>query len=100
MKIHRYFRLGDIVRNEEVWGNKLFVIHGFGGNSYLPELYVHPWGKERTVGNSCNFDARVTKLFSFNKRPLRKLKTKLLLKLVRNGNEDAKREFIIRNKKR
>ena len=85
MKIHRYFRLGDIVRNEEVWGNKLFVIHGFGGNSYLPELYVHPWGKERTVGNSCNFDARVTKL---------------LLKLVKNGNEDAKREFIVRNRKR
>lgn len=100
MKIYRYFRLGDIVQNKEIWGNKLFVIHGFGGNNYLPELYVHPIGKERTVENSCNFDARITKLFFFEKRPLKKLDNKLLLKLIKNGNEDAKREFVIRNRKK
>lgn len=99
-KIHKYFRIGDIVRNEEIWGKQLFVIHGFGGNYYLPEIYVHPFGKDKTVGNSCNWDVADTKLISCSKRPFRKLDKKVLIKLLKKGNEEAKREFIIRTRKR
>lgn len=99
-KYHKYFRIGDIVQNEGIWGKKKFVIHGFGGNSYLAELYVHEYGaKKITIGNSCNWDVRDTKLINADKRPLRKLSTKLLTKLLKKDNEDAKREFIIRTRK-
>lgn len=99
IKAHRYFRPGDIVRNKEVWGKKLFVIHGLGGNDYLPELYVHPLGEKPTVGNSCNWDARSAKLIQSTKRPLKKLKTELLIRLLKKGNIEARREFILRNRK-
>lgn len=99
LKIHRYFRSGDIVRNKEIWGKKLFIIHGFGGNDYLPELYVHPLGEQPTVGNSCNWRVGDTKLIRSEKRPLRKIKNELLMKLLKKGNIEAKREFILRNRK-
>lgn len=103
-KIHRYFRLDDIVINEDIWGKQLFVIHGFGGNWYLPELYVHRYGKPRTIGNSCNWDVRLTTLINSSHRPFKKLKKPQLLKLLKSGSdrvkEDIKREMLIRTNRK
>lgn len=96
-EIHKYFRIGDIIKNEEIWGNRLFCIYGFGGNAYLPLIYAFPRGEERTVGNQCNFDVRSVKLINADKRPFSKLSTQVLVKLLRKNNEEAKREFIIRS---
>jgi hypothetical protein len=95
-QIHKYFRVDDIVANADIWGDALFVVHGFGGNAYLPELYVHRYGKPKTIANSCNWDVRDTELVNAPKRPFKKLKTNMLLKLIKKHNEEAKREFIIR----
>lgn len=95
--IHRYFREGDIVKYEVVWGKQLFVIHGFGGNAYCPELYVHFYGKPQNITNTCNFDLLKTKLVDSAKRPFKKINKRVLLNLVKKGNEEAKREFIMRS---
>lgn len=100
-EIHKYFRVGDVVMNEDIWGTRLFVIDSFGGNRYLPEAYVHMHGRVKTIGNSCNWDIRYTTLIDAPKRPFKKLKKEILLKFLKKGNEEAKREFIIRaNKKK
>ena len=97
--IHKYFKKGDIVKNEEIWGNQLFIVHGFGGNTYLPELYVHFYGKPENITNSCNFDLRMTKLVDSPKRPLRKIDKKIIIRMIKKGNEEAKRELIMRSRK-
>ena len=94
--IHKYFKKGDIVRNEEICGNRLFIIGAFGGNSYLPELYVYPKGQEWGTGNQCNWSVRNTKLIDAPKRPLQRIPRKKLVLLMKKGIEEAKREFFIR----
>lgn len=96
--IHKYFRVNDIVRCEDIWGKKLFIVDKLAGNWYLPELVVHPYGLRKSTGNTCNFDVRDTKLIMTNKRPFKKLKKSVLIKLIKKGNIDAIREFILRNK--
>lgn len=95
-RIWKYFKIGDIVRNPEIWGKKLFVIHGLGGNAYCPELYVHDYGCMKTPGRSCNFSVNMTKLYNAPKRPFRKLDKAMLIKVMNKGNIEAKREFFIR----
>lgn len=97
--VHKYFKIGDIVKCEVIWGNQLFTVHGFGGNAYFPELYVHSYGKPQTISNTCNFDLRITKLVDSNKRPLKKIDKKIIVRMIRKGNEEAKRELIMRSRK-
>lgn len=97
--IHKYFKVGDIVRNEDIWGRQLFIVDRLFGNAYQPLLIVHPYGKEKTVGNMCNFVLSMTKLVDARNRPLKKIPQSTLIKLVKNGNMEAKREFIMRNRK-
>lgn len=97
--VHKYFKIGDIVKCEVIWGNQLFIVHGFGGNAYLPELYVHFYGKPQTISNTCNFDLRITKLVDSNKRLLKKIDKKIIVRMIRRGNEEAKRELIMRSRK-
>ena len=97
--IHKYFKVGDIVRNEDIWGKQLFIVDKLFGNAYQPLLIVHPYGKPKTVGTMCNFVLSMTKLIDCPKRPLKKIPQSTLIKLLRNGNVDAKREFIMRNRK-
>lgn len=97
--VHKYFKIGDIVKCEVIWGNQLFTIHGFGGNAYLPELYVHFYGKPQTINNTCNFDLRTTKLVDSNERPLKKIDKKVIIRMIKKGNEEAKRELIMRSRK-
>lgn len=98
----KYFRVGDIVKNEDVWGDKLFEISGFHGNWYCLLAHVYMCGKPKTNGNACNFDIRKTKLITSPNRPFRNVLQKTLRKLMSKGNIEAKREFIMRvnNKKR
>lgn len=97
--IHKYFKVGDIVRCEEIWGKQLFVVDRLTGNWYLPELIVYFHNKPKTPGNMCNFSVCATKLIKSNNRPFRKLKMTVLSKLLKKGNVDAIREIILRNRK-
>lgn len=97
--VHKYFKTGDIVKCEAIWGDQLFIVHGFGGNAYLPELYVHFYGKPQTISNTCNFDLRMAKLVdSLKKRPFKKLDNEIILKMLKKDNKEAKRELMMRNK--
>ena len=96
-KTWKYFRKGDLVRCEEIWGSRLFEVTGFHGNWYCPLLIVYEFGKPKTISTMCNFDVRATKLISALRRPLQKLPKKALLKLITKGNEEAKRELIMRS---
>lgn len=97
--IHKYFKVGDIVRNEDIWGKQLFIVDKLFGNAYQPLLIVRPYGQPKTVGTMCNFVLSMTKLIDCPKRPLKKISQSTLIKLLRNGNVEAKREFIMRNRK-
>lgn len=98
--IWKYFKIGDIVQNPGIWGKKLFQIYKFGGNSYQPEIYVHEYGKLKTIGNQCNFNVTMTKLYDAPKRPLKKIDRSVVIKLMNKGNVEAKREFLIRVRQR
>lgn len=97
--VHGYFKVGDIVRNESVWGKTLFLVHSLNGNKYQPILIVHFYGKPLTNKNVCNFVLRDVKLMDSNTRPLMKIDKGVLVKLVSKGNVEAKRELIIRSRK-
>jgi len=97
--IHGYFKEGDIVKNESVWGDILFVIHGFHGNKYQPEFSVHFANKPICIKNTCNFTLSDTKLINSYRRPFIKLKKEVIIKLLSKGNIEAKRELIIRSRK-
>lgn len=95
--IHKYFQVGDIVKNPSVWGDKqLFIIYRMGGNDYYPELVVHFYGKPRTPKYKCNFGVGDTILVNSLNRPFRKVKKNMLLRLVKKGHFEATREFLIR----
>ena len=96
-KIHKYFKVGDIVKNEKIWGKHMFVVYALGGNEYLPEMYVIPKGKTWSPSVQCNWDLRDAKLMGASKRPFIKLKKPILLKLVSKKNVEAMRELLIRN---
>lgn len=95
--IWKYFRIGDIVINREIWGSKRrFVIDKLYGNAYCPIIDVHPINSPKTIGNTCLFSPSMTTLVNASRRPLSKLKKEALLKLMKRGNVEAKREFMIR----
>jgi len=99
--IHSYFRVGDTVLWYDVWGKKLFKVDSLFGNSYLPRLMVHPINKNNSVGNMCIFLVHSTTLIDSRHRPFRKLDMKLLVKLLKSGNPEVKKEIKIRsNRKR
>ena len=95
--IFKYFKIGDYVINKEVWGSKKkFVIDKMYGNAYCPILDVHPVYESKTNSNTCLFTVPITKLVGASKRPLAKLKKDVVMKMMRKGNVEAKREFLIR----
>ena len=93
--VFKYFKIGDYVINKEVWGSrKKFVIDKMYGNAYCPILDVHPAYESKTNSNTCLFTISMTKLVGASKRPLIKLKKDIVMKMMRNGNVEAKRELI------
>lgn len=95
-KLRSYFKVGDTVMLPDVWGNKLFIIESFHGNTYLPLMTVHFYKKPVHNGNRCLFDIRNVVLINSNSRPLKNIDTKVLAKLYVKKNIEAVREFIIR----
>ena len=95
--IWKYFKIGDIVKYPEIWGDdKIFQVYKLSGNSYSPILNVYFYNKPKTTSNLCNFDARKAKLYDSPRRPFRKLSLSNLVKIMNKGNVEAKREFLIR----
>lgn len=95
--IFKYFKIGDYVINKEIWGSKKkFVIDKMYGNAYCPIFDVHPAYESKTNGNTCLFTVSMTKLVGASKRPFAKLKKDIVMKMMRRGNVEAKREFLIR----
>lgn len=94
-RIWGYFRSGDVVRYDEVWGKRLFEVVGFMGNAYCPVLVVYERGKPQSVATMSNFPARYTRLVTSGVRPLRRLGDEALKRLAGKSIE-AKREFIMR----
>lgn len=96
--VWKYFKHGDIVKDtdDSIWENKLFEINYFHGNDYLPLVSAYLFGKNRSLRYLCNFDIRDLKLVSARKRPFIKINKSSLIKLMRRGNEEAKREMLMR----
>lgn len=92
---HGYYKKGDVVKDKEVWGDELFLVEDFGGNAYLPVLHVRFINKKREM----SLPTQTTTLINSGNRPLKKMKTRILIKMLKKGIEEAKREFIIRNTK-
>lgn len=93
----KYFKIGDCVINEDIWGaRKKFVIDKMYGNAWCPIIDVHPIHECKTAGNTCLFAVSMTKLIDAPKRPFLKLKKSALIKIMKRGNIEAKREFLIR----
>lgn len=94
--IYNGIKVGDIVTNKKIWGDKKFEVKKLTGNDYLPELFVKELYKPDTVGNYCNFNVRCTQLYDSCNRPFKRLNKKILHKLILKKNTEAKREFLIR----
>lgn len=91
----RHFKIGDIIVCKSIWGDKKFIVDKMYGNEWCPILDSHELGKERQTSTICLLNPNFCKLVSA-KRPLSKLKKEVLIKLLKNGNIEAKREFEIR----
>lgn len=99
-KIWRYLKKGDIVLdgNDSVWGNTIFEIYGFHGNSYCPLLSVYFFDKFYKSGERqrCNLEVRNVRLINSLHRPFKNMEKNLIIKLMTKRNIEAKREFIMR----
>lgn len=93
--IYKHFRVGDIIICKPIWGDKKFIVDKMYGNYYCPILDSHEFGKDRQISTTCLLNPNCCKLVDA-KRPFSKLKKELLLKLLKQGNIEAKREFEIR----
>lgn len=93
--IHGIFKPGDIVVSREYFGNKKFRIVKLFGNAYCPIMFCRSVKKDEIYNlfpGSCS-------LINAEKRPLKNIKMEIIVKLLRKGNLEAKREFIMRNLK-
>lgn len=99
IKQWRDFKIGDIVRNNYTYRDKLFVVVGFGGNEYCPIVRVTEYGKPRENKYKCNFEAKNLSLVDAPRRPFSKLSMTALVALMKKGVSEAKREILMRTKK-
>lgn len=95
----RLFQVGDIVTWDEVWGKQKFIVDKMTGNDYCPTLHVYFFGKPQNNKWRCNINAKRAQLVGSIKRPLKNLNQDFLMKLIRKGNKEAKRELIFRTNK-
>jgi len=91
--IHGIFKVGDTVMSREYFGAKKFRVEKLHGNSYCPIMFCRSLKKDEIY----NLFPNCSVLVNAEKRPLQRIKTNVLVKLIRKGNVEAKREFIIRN---
>lgn len=99
IKQWRDFRIGDTVRNNYTFRNKLFIVVGFGGNDYCQIVRVREYGKPGENKYKCNFEANCLSLVDAPRRPLQKLPMRTLVDLMKKGVVEAKREILMRKNK-
>nr|DAZ08269.1 MAG TPA: hypothetical protein [Caudoviricetes sp.] len=95
MNTWRYFKIGDIVTDPEVWGRTTFVIRSFHGNDYCPLIAAESLKPIRGKRIRVNLGVPETRLVNAPKRPLMKIADDTLRRLVRKSTE-ARRELLIR----
>lgn len=95
----KYFRIGDIVldREDSCWGNRRFTIASFFGERYCPMCLGYFTGREREWKTHSNLCVRDIILVGARVRPMARVNSTILVKLIKAGNVEAKREFIIRS---
>ena len=95
----KYFRTGDIVLDREgsVWKNRRFTIASFFGERYSPMCLAYFTGREREWTTHSNLCVKDIILVGARHRPMSRVNQAVLVKLIKVGNIEAKREFIIRS---
>ena len=92
----KYYKVGDIIICQSIWGNKRFIVDKMYGNAWCPILDVHDFGKEKRTSTTCLLNPNDCKLVNSLKRPLTRLSREKVLTMMKKGNTEAKREFLIR----
>ena len=90
------YKVGDVVKCEKVWGDKLFIIDKIRGNEYLLIASSYFINKPQTNKNMCNLVVKELTLINSNFRPFKNIDKIPLLKMVKKDNIEAIREFKIR----
>lgn len=92
----KYFRIGDVVADPEVWGRTTFVIRAFHGNDYCPLITGESLKPIRGRRIRVNLGVGETRLVNAPKRPLMKIPDGTLVRLAGKSVE-ARRELLIRS---
>lgn len=90
------YKVGDVVKCEKVWGDKLFIIYEIRGNEYLLIASSYFLNKPQINKNMCNLVVKELTLINSNFRPFKNIDKIPLLKMVKKDNIEAVREFKIR----
>lgn len=96
MSAWKYFKLGDLVADPEVWGNLIFRVTKFHGNNYCPLMSAESVRLYKGRILKVNLGVEEARLVNAPKRPFQKLKDKTVLKLSA-VNKEALRELLIRS---
>lgn len=96
---NRYFKQGDIVLNGEhsVWGSRRFTIERFFGVVNNPMCLAYFTGREKCWKTHSNLCVNDLILVGAASRPMARVNQSILLKLIKAGNIEARREFIMRS---
>lgn len=92
----KYFRIGDVVADPEVWGRTTFVIRAFHGNDYCPLITGESLKPIRGRRIRVNLGVGEVRLVNAPKRPLMKVPDGTLVRLTGKSIE-ARRELLIRS---
>lgn len=92
----KYFRIGDVVSDPEVWGRMTFVIRAFHGNDYCPLITGESLKPIRGRRIRVNLGVGEVRLVNAPKRPLMKVPDGTLVRLTGKSVE-ARRELLIRS---
>lgn len=98
----KYFKVGDIVLDFEGshWDKRKFRIASFFGEKYCPLCLAYFAGREECWATHSNLCVKDIILIGARRRPYERVPDPLLVKLIKTGNLEAKREFIIRSNRK
>lgn len=92
----RYFKIGDVVADPEVWGSMTFIVRSLHGNDYCPLLAAESVKLIRGRRIRVNLSIDEARLVNAAKRPLKNLPDATLFRLAEKTSE-ARRELLIRS---
>lgn len=93
----KLLKVGDIFIEKNSTSKKKFVVNKFFGSEYLVMVSCYSIKKNNSNANLMNIPLNEILLIDSNYRPYKKLDKRFLMKMIKNKNLEAKREFIIRN---